>query len=107
MGFDLGGHEPARRLWQDYFVTVDGVVFIVDALDAARFPEAKQELDHLLTCKELENVPFVVLGNKIDARGAASEDQLRAALGLFDTTGKGKNCASHSVRPVELFMCSV
>lgn len=36
----------ARKLWRDYFASgVDGVVFIVDAVDRARFPEAKKELD--------------------------------------------------------------
>lgn len=36
----------ARKLWRDYFASgVDGVVFIVDAVDRTRFPEAKKELD--------------------------------------------------------------
>ena len=38
--------STARKLWRDYFASgVDGVVFIVDAVDRARFPEAKKELD--------------------------------------------------------------
>jgi len=109
--FDLGGHETARRLWKDYFSTVDGVVYMVDALDRGRFPEAKRELDYLLTCDELSAVPFLVLGNKIDAHSAASEDDLRYALGLFETygkdTGKRANGDDDKIRPIELFMCSV
>ena len=34
------------------------------------------------------NVPFAVLGNKIDLPGAASEQELRINLNLVDTFGK-------------------
>ncbi|CAI5742727.1 unnamed protein product [Hyaloperonospora brassicae] len=105
--FDLGGHETARRLWRDYFATVDGVVFVVDALDRERFPESKRELDTLLGYDELANVPFLVLGNKIDVPRAASEDELRSALGLNETYGKEARAADASIRPIELYMCSV
>ena len=64
--FDLGGHEMARKIWRDYFAAVDGVVFMVDSADRDRFYLVKQELDYLLNAEELANVPFVILGNKID-----------------------------------------
>mmetsp|Transcript_15028 Transcript_15028/g.12777 ORF Transcript_15028/g.12777 Transcript_15028/m.12777 type:complete len:87 (+) Transcript_15028:84-344(+) len=64
---------------------------------------------------ELQNVPIVVLGNKIDVRTAASEEELRQALGLYSHTTFGKdvnkqmvkNAQEAGIRPVEVFMCSV
>lgn len=41
----LSSLSSARKLWTDYFAEIDGVVFLVDALDQARFQEAKAELD--------------------------------------------------------------
>jgi GTP-binding protein SAR1 len=110
--WDLGGHQTARRVWKDYFPTVDGIVFMVDASDRTRFPEAAAEIHSLLDSQELSTVPIVVLGNKIDVPTAASEDELRIAFQLLSHTTYGKQITggkrdAHGTRPVEVFMCSV
>jgi len=104
--FDLGGHEMARKIWRDYFASVDGVVYMVDASDQERLALSRHELEYLLNCEELAATPFVILGNKIDIRGAASEDEIRDSLGLGQYPSfKGR--APEGTRPIELFMCSV
>jgi GTP-binding protein SAR1 len=45
-------------------------------------------LKALLTSEDLGNVPFLILGNKIDLGRAASEEDLRYQLGLYETYGK-------------------
>jgi GTP-binding protein SAR1 len=107
--FDLGGHHQARRVWKDYFPAVDAIVFLIDACDRVRFTESKNEMDSLFADEQLSNCPILILGNKIDRQGAASEDELRGYFELYGkTTGKGKVSRSElAYRPLELFMCSV
>lgn len=100
----------ARDLWTDYFVACNAIIYLVDCNDRERFPEAKAELDKLLSNDQLQGIPFLVLGNKIDMQRAASEAELRQALGLQPhLTGKktGKNDLPKGMRPLELFMVSV
>ncbi|MBA0882048.1 hypothetical protein Goshw_001171, partial [Gossypium schwendimanii] len=104
-------HEGQRMRMGSSLITalVDAVVYLVDAYDKERFAESKKELDALLSDESLANVPFLILGNKIDIPYAASEDELRYHLGLTNfTTGKGKvNLGDSNVRPLEVFMCSI
>ena len=37
--------QLARRIWKDFFVAVNAIVFIVDVFDRNRYMEAKEELD--------------------------------------------------------------
>ena len=84
--FDLGGHETARKVWDNYHSTADAVIYLIDTADRERFAEAKQELDKLLAIEGMQNTPFLILGNKIDIAGAASEQELRHLFGLTQTT---------------------
>ena len=123
-------------------MSVNCIVFMVDANDRPRFLEAKAELDvrvrahcpmllpfflhprvpserqspygpsihlslqGLLSMEELQQVPFLILGNKVDMGTAAGEPELRDALGLTHMT-TGKQNFSKDIRPVEIYMCSV
>ena len=63
---DMGGHELARRLWQQYSPEADAVVFIIDAVDIERFREAALELHKLIASNALPpQAPILILGNKV------------------------------------------
>jgi len=107
--YDLGGHLQARKTWREYCGQLDGIIFIIDAADRDRMQETKRELDSLLEMKELETVPFVIFGNKIDKKESLKEEELREYLGLHfhQTYGKDAKQKNPGARPIEVFMCSV
>mmetsp|Transcript_7005 Transcript_7005/g.9681 ORF Transcript_7005/g.9681 Transcript_7005/m.9681 type:complete len:200 (+) Transcript_7005:253-852(+) len=109
--FDLGGHPEVRRIWRDYYPTTSAIVFVVDASDHSRIDEAKDELQGILKNEDIKEIPVLILGNKIDAPSAMSEEELKIRLGLVQsTTGKDADPVSikqRHIRPIEVFMCSI
>jgi GTP-binding protein SAR1 len=106
--WDLGGHEEVRHIWQEFYVQVDAIIFVVDSAEYERMQEAKRELQVLLEEPSLQNIPFLVLGNKSDLRAALKAEQLASALGLSPsvlvaTSGR----EGGEQRPLRLFSCSL
>jgi len=80
--WDVSGGEPFRPHWRHSYVGAQGVVFVVDAADAARVPLAAAELAAAADDAQLADAAFLVLANKSDAPGALPVDALARALGL-------------------------
>jgi len=105
---DLGGHSAARRIWKTYFLSVDAVVFMIDASDMKRFDDVKTELTDMFYSDSLAGVPFLILGNKTDRVGAVTEKELKQYFSLEDAcTGKAKTTITSKRRPLEVFMISL
>ena len=65
-------------------------------------------MNAVLTSQQMKDIPILVLGNKIDKKGAVNEEQLKQYLGLSkSTTGKNSKYQMNDVRPLEVFMCSL
>ena len=80
--WDVGGQDKIRPLWKHYFQGCEGLVFIVDSVDATRFSEAQDELAWILNADEMTGVPLIVLANKQDLPNARSPSEVAEKLGL-------------------------
>ncbi len=63
---DMGGQKSFRLLWVDYLNTVDIVLYVIDANDHERLDEALKEFQNMLILTEANDIPILVLINKID-----------------------------------------
>ncbi len=63
--WDLGGHIAARQAqWHKYCGTAQGILFVVDAAEEKRIPEAAKELHELCSSIDLTMCPIAVFANK-------------------------------------------
>jgi GTPase SAR1 family protein len=71
ISWDVGGPTAFRKFYRPYYDTCDGIIFVVDAYcsDEDQIAAAMEELTFLLNEKGIENVPVLLLANKMDIPG--------------------------------------
>lgn len=87
--WDLGGSPFIRGLWEHYLQDLHILIFVVDTSDHARIEESRRELYKLLKLSQTRDSLILIFGNKMDQKGALSEEKLRAVLKL-DKVMKGR-----------------
>jgi GTP-binding protein SAR1 len=98
---DVGGHQQARRLWRDYMFASTRLIFILDASNRQRLPEARHELLYVLNDDDIRSMPILILANKIDNINTAyGENELKYLLQI-------EKYLNEENPRVKLCMCSV
>jgi len=93
--WDVGGQEKLRPLWRSYTRCTDGIVFVVDSVDAERMEEARVELMRTAKTPENAGVPILVFANKQDLPGARDPKEVEKLLGLVEAASsptQGSSC---------------
>lgn len=81
--WDLGGQLQFRRaLWEMYTKNSAGLIYVIDVSDAARYPEARNNLWRMLKMNHLQNVPLAIFANKVDLVDSVTEEDLANFMGI-------------------------
>ncbi|KAA8491951.1 ADP-ribosylation factor [Porphyridium purpureum] len=94
--FDVGGSMLVRETWRLYAKAADCIIFVVDAHDRSRIPEAAESLKKLFFGEDYEaaaaksksvnstayDIPLLVLANKQDLADPMNSDEIEKALDL-------------------------
>merc|ERR1719261_162365 len=80
--WDVGGQDKIRTLWRHYYQNTEGLIFVIDSNDSARFDDARQELHKMLNEDELRDAFLLVFANKQDLPKAKTAAEITEKLGL-------------------------
>ncbi|TSK87424.1 ADP-ribosylation factor-like protein 9 [Bagarius yarrelli] len=87
---EIGGEEKLREYWPMYLEKARVLVFVLDAADATRFPQAKTSLHRLLASDPY--LPLVLLANKQDLAGACGVTEVYESMALGSVCDGRKLC---------------
>ncbi|KAK5875080.1 hypothetical protein CesoFtcFv8_027608 [Champsocephalus esox] len=82
--WDVGGQEKLRPLWKPYSRCTDGIVYVVDSVDAERLEEARTELHKITRSVENQGTPLLVIANKQDLPRALDVGEIEKQLALSE-----------------------
>jgi len=80
--WDIGGQVQYRQEWGMYTKGCDCIIYLVDASNRAALSTAKKELHLLLEHRDINNIPLLVVGNKIDVPGHMTEKEIIEGMNL-------------------------
>lgn len=73
------GQTRFSFMWETLAKDMNGFIVLVDATDPPSFPDAAELIE---TFSSFEDVPFVVVANKVDLDEAVSVDEVRDGTGI-------------------------
>ena len=90
--YDLGGQEGFRPLWADINERSQAIVYVVDSADYDRFQLTKEIFHDIVNAQIEDNIPVLVLLNKIDMVGRMSRADFIYHFGLLDLKNISWSC---------------
>lgn len=64
--WDMPGQSLFRKKWLVGLQDSNFIIFMIDIANQVRFQEAKEEFWKIITRFEADNIPLIIIGNKID-----------------------------------------
>jgi small GTP-binding protein len=73
--WDMPGQRAFRKKWLIGLQDSNIIIYIVDVANQSRFEEAKKEFWKIINRYELQEVPLLILGNKVDLINNSSDNK--------------------------------
>ncbi|MFW9923576.1 MAG: ADP-ribosylation factor-like protein, partial [Candidatus Thorarchaeota archaeon] len=81
---DLGGQEDFRGLWSEVNERSDGIIYVVDSTDTFRHKEARNIFYNIINTQINDEIPILLLLNKIDLEDRISVKEFIEIFSLAD-----------------------
>ena len=73
-----------RNVWRFYFLSIEGIIFVVDASCRERMAEVKEELWGIFNDSSAKQIPMLIYANKQDIPGALKTDDIMNELAIYE-----------------------